>query len=351
MNRIKVIGKKAIRSFAKPPWESDLMEFQYGLWQGVSAVFTVSGRQLGEENARPFLFNDHIPAKTIICKYDGSRNGHPINMSALKIAMTNFDAALDITKVVLRQHARNVQKTNPTARTGVWDLYIIALASIALVAYTIRKNPSRCPSAIVSDELASQYQFIAGIFMICRDMIDTNNQQISENNPVTASQLYEYADEHKIFESFNGMVCAGSTKKIMEFLEFCVNEMDSAFSKVMKPDDEKLPSSLDGAIDDLDEWYQYAISSIELDCFIKIARRKHRVSNEASTAESDKATMRTYQSLREYCLPLFSSEGTPLSDAFESGSIERQNRILGILKRQPMKSIKQSRLDEQLSYD
>ena len=121
MIRIKTIGKKAIRSFVKPPWDSDLMEFQYGLWQGVSAVFTESGRQLGEENARPFLFNDHIPAKTIVCKYDGSRNGHPINMSALKIAMTNFDAALDITKGVVRHHARAVLKANPSARAGIWD--------------------------------------------------------------------------------------------------------------------------------------------------------------------------------------------------------------------------------------
>jgi len=138
---MKAIGKKLLRGFVKAPWESELMEFEHGLWRGVSPLYTESGRQLGEENTRPFLFNDHIPAKTIQCKYEGSRAGCPINMSALKIAMTNFDATLDITKAVIRYHARAAKSAGISSRGGVWDLYIVSLASIALIAYRVRKSP------------------------------------------------------------------------------------------------------------------------------------------------------------------------------------------------------------------
>jgi len=351
MKRIRSVGKKVVRRFVEPPWDSDIMEFQHGLWRGVSAIFTESGRQLGEENARPFLFNDHIPAKTITCKYDGSRNGHPINMSALRIAMTNFDPALEITEAVINHHSRTVLGGKTSATGGIWDLYIISLASIALVSYSIRNQSNEKIPAIVPDDLASQYQFIAGIFMICRHMIDTNSDLISENNPISAAQLYDYADQHEIFTSFNGMVCAGSTKKIMEFLEFCIAKIDGAFSGSSDQEEGSVSSLMNGIIDDQDQWYRYAILSIELDCFIKIERRKSKASNGKPSAEHDQRTINTYQGISDYSLLLLQLSN-PMSDStFEMGCLNRQNEILRLLNRKPLKKIKRRYLDEQLSYD
>lgn len=351
MKLIRAAGKKVVRHFIAPPWTSSTMEFNQGLWSGVSALFTESGRQLGEENARPFLFNDHIPAKTIECKYEGSRFGHPINMSALRIAMTNFDPALQITKAVIQYHAAFVLKTNPKQRNGMWDLYVVALASIALIAYSIRKRPRLRSSDIIADDLASQYQFIAGIFMIGRDMIDTNSDITTNNNPIDAAQLYHYADQHEIFKSFNGWVCAGSTKKIMDFLEFCTSELENGFSAQTTDLNDRSPCPLDDIVGDVDQWYRYAILSVEFDCFVKIARRKHRIEDAVTSASEDEVSLNTYRKIARYCTSLMSPKDVPSDDGYKSGALQRQNKILEVLGRKPIAKFSERALAEQLTYD
>ena len=351
MKLIRTAGKKVVRRFVAPPWQSSTMEFGQGLWSGVSPLFTESGRQLGEENARPFLFNDHIPAKTIECKYEGSRFGHPINMSALRIAMTNFDPALQITKAVIRHHAATALKTNPKHRNGMWDLYIVALASIALIAYSIRKRPRLRSSDIIADDLASQYQFIAGIFMIGRDMIDTNSDLAANNDPVNAAQLYHYADQHEIFKSFNGWVCAGSTKKIMDFLEFCTSELETVFSAQTTGLTDTPPCPLDDIVGDVDQWYRYAILSVEFDCFVKIARRKHRIEDGVPSVSEDEVSLSTYQKIARYCKSLMSPDDAPSDDEYKSGALQRQNKILEVLGRKQIAKFSERALAEQLTYD
>jgi len=351
MKLIRTAGKKVIRRFVAPPWASNTMEFSLGVWSGVSPLFTESGRQLGEENARPFLFNDHIPAKTIDCKYEGSRFGHPINMSALRIAMTNFDPALQITKAVIRYHADSVLKANLRHRNGMWDLYVVALASIALIAYSIRKRPRLGSSDTVADDLASQYQFIAGIFMIGRDMIDTNSDFTINNNPIDAAQLYHYADQHEIFKSFNGWVCAGSTKKIMDFLEVCTSELEAGFSENTTGLSDTAPCPLDDIVGDVDQWYRYAILAVEFDCFVKMVRRKQRIEKGVASASEDGISLNTYRKIALYCKSLMSPEDAPSDDEYESGSLQRQNKILALLGRKPISKISDRALTEQLTYD
>jgi len=347
MKQIRSVGKKVVRRFSKAPWDSDTMEFVRGIWQGVSSLYTESGRQLGEENTRPFLFNDHIPAKTIVCKYDGSRNGHLINMSALRTAMMNYDEAVEITKSVIRHHATAAKKY-ARSECGTWDLYVIALASIALIAYSVRRVDGPYNSKIISDPLASQYQFIAGIYMICRHMIDENSPLISINTPINAEQLYCYADKHEIFTSFNGMVCAGSTKKIMDFLELCTSEMTTSFAGTS----DSMAFPIEVIVGDVDQWYQYALSAIELECFVKVARRKNRIKNGAETLNDDQRSLETYAQISEHCTSLLPSDGAvSLDQDYEVGALARQNRILTTLNRKPISRISQRLLSEQLSYD
>ncbi len=357
MKQIKTFGKKVVRHFAEAPWESDIMEFRHGLWRGVSPLFTESGRQLGEENTRPFLFNDHIPAKTIPCKYEGSRYGHPINMSALRIAMTNFDAALEITRAVIAYHASIARKVRPGTQGGIRDLYIISLASISLISYSLRKQPRPNASGIVPDDLASQYQFIAGIFMICRDMLHTNSPVMQGNAPVSAAQLYEYADRHKIFTSFNGMVCAGSTKKIMEFLEFCTGSMAAEFSRAECAADtagmgkDGAPAKLVSIVGDAGRWYHYAMAAIELDCFIKRERRRHKPEQGGSAGVEQQDIIRAYEEIAAYCASLMPLPCAAGQCGYETGALKRQNKILKLLDRKPVSRISAARLAEQLGYD
>ena len=261
--------------------------------------------------------------------------------------MSNYDEAVEITKAVIRHHVA-AAKVRGVNAGGIWDLYVISLASIALISYSVRKKPTPNPSKIISDPLASQYQFIAGIYMICRHMIDENSSLIAKNVPISAQQLYDYANTHGIFTSFNGMVCAGSTKKIMDFLELCTSEMSDA----MSGERQQLNSSLGAIVGDVDRWYQYALFAVELDCFIKIARRQHRIASEAPSEVDDAKSLSTYRKIAEYCSALMPPEDTaPPDDAYEVGALARQNKILNLLNRAPLTGIASTLLNEQLGYD
>ncbi|MEP0190296.1 MAG: hypothetical protein ABJP70_06730 [Erythrobacter sp.] len=303
------------------------MESRFGLWQGVSALYSESGRQLGEENTRPFALNHHIPAETIQCKYEGSRKGRKINMSALRIAMGNFDAALAITSAVREFH---LSKSPVPATVGIWDLYVIARSSIALIAYQLRKRPNPNSSGTIGDALSSQYQFISGIFMICRDLIEKGDDRIVANAPMSAHDLYAHADEAGIFISFNGMACAGSAAKIMQFLNFC---NDGGLGNTQ---------NLIGIVGDAADWYRYAIASIEMDCFIEIERCK-RSRDDLKKRAKIAAAISQYSRILSPDLPHFNG-----SADFETALLERQNTILAILGRSPIAALRHAHIAARL---
>ncbi|MEM1053520.1 MAG: hypothetical protein AAGI28_15640 [Pseudomonadota bacterium] len=321
------LGKMALRELIKTtlwpvlpkPWNSPDMEFHYGLWQGVSALYSESGRQLGEENTRPFALNHHIPAETIACRYDGSRAGRSINLSALRTAMKNFDAALSITQAVKDHHVSRKQSGEPI---GLWDLYIISRASIALIAYSLRSHNDGQPVATVSDALTSQFQFISGVFMICRDMMENARGLIFSNQQLCAQELYHYADQNGLFVSFNGMACAGSTRKVLEFLEFCNRN-------------EACPPTASSCLHEIvatpEDWFEYALATIELDCFVE-QERLSRVGQNMSRG-NEKSAADIYRDVGRYVRSLMLAPDyiAQHHSVFEDDALLRQNRILEIL--------------------
>ena len=336
-NLIKKTLKRALWPVLPKPWDSADMEFHFGLWNGVSALYSESGRQLGEENARPFALNHHVPAETIHCKYKGSREGKPINMSALRVAMQNFDAAAAITNAVRSHHLGHVPKSH---EIGIWDLYIISRASIALIAYEKRVTPRIAAQPTVSDALTSQYQFISGVFMICRHMMESAASAIRTNSPITADALYSYADENGIFISFNGMACAGSTQKIREFLDLCNNGAASQ---------ESAHFELAEIIGQPDNWYQYALATIEFDCFIEEERALKKLAAPDSVQSDLEQSAQIYADLGDYIRGL-TGEAPPASrEAFQDGLLLRQNVILQLLGRPVIGSIPAKHLLARLS--
>ncbi len=338
--------KQMMRPIVPKPWNSPVMEFRYGLWTGVSALFSESGRQLGEENTRPFILNHHIPAETVICNYEGSRDGCMINVSALRIAMKHFDKALPIIGAVRQFHFDNVGKTSPDAMPGTWDLYIIARASIGIVAYRNRFGGQRSSDDALSDTLASLFQFISGVFMICRQMMNSADSTIQENNVVSAEDLYAYADNNGVFLSPNGMACAGGIAKIKEFLEFCISGQRS--EPVADSANQKM--DLTTVVSDPVNWYRYALATVELDCFTEIeCLHRQRALFPAKKAQFDEIE-KIYRSVSQYCRDNneFIGQYTDAS-SFEEGVLERQNHILTLLERPPIRSISKKHIDERLS--
>lgn len=336
------IAKRAVRFFYPKPWRSDVMEFRYGLWRGVSPLYAENGRQLGEANTRPFIFQDAVPAETVACKYEGSRYGKRINMSALRTAMMHFRDALAITSTVA-DNCYLPGKSPPTL--GIWDLYILSRASIAVIAFEHRSAGRGQQTPLVPNAFASQYQFITGIFMICRHMMESAAPVITRNRSISADDLYAYADENEIFESFNGMVCAGSKTKILEFLTYCCQ--GAPFDAAAVQDQY---NDINTMVRDPSAWRLYTPHTIEFDCFLEIEYLQRKSHDNPAGRANTEAIIEIYRSLSNYCIKTFGMCVPPEGLSFPDAALARQNAVQALLKRPPLKRIPPRLLTERMNY-
>lgn len=252
--------------------------------------------------------------------------------------MQNFEEALVVTGAVRQWH---LSRAGNVAQPGLWDLYIIARASIALVAYQRRFSRQRPQPQRVSDVLTSQYQFISGVFMICRHMMENADAIIAENRTVTPEMLYRYADDYQIFISFNDMACAGSRTKIYEFLEFCNSGREGV----------ETDQVLAGIVTNPDNWYEYALATVELDCFIEIERALRRHSTAPGQATDPDNVADIYRSLQTYCKSLMNCDSESLDDGkneFVKQALARQNHILALLERPRIASLSERNIANRL---
>lgn len=325
------------------------MEFKYGLWVGVSSIFGEDGRQLGESNTRPPVFNRNVPAEIQTCHYPGTRNGKSINVSALRTAMKHFYDASAITVAICDYHMTQMGKSSEEL-PGIWDLYVVSRASLALIAYRYRadKVPTR---EHLPDELASQYKLVTGIFMIARDMMFSSCDAATENRYMSADELYDFADENQIFRAGTDMVCAGSTRKILEFLEFAINRHHHSNSNklpIQNYDDSK--SFLGRYVSDLEGWYRYALLTIELDCFVQleIFRQQNVPSVKSSPVPS--SIVDAHRRRYDYWCELTGRNDDVENSYFPAEILQRQNDILALLKIPKVESIPGKVISTRLSH-
>ena len=335
--RLKELAWPHIRK----PWDSPTMEFDYGLWHGLSALMSESGRQLGEENTRPSHLNLRISADVAACNFEGSRNGKSINLSALRIAMKHFDEALVICDAVRHVHTKHMPETQAPA-LGIWDIYIISRSCLALVAFMKRSPAQAEPMGDVPDVLASIYQFVSGLFMIGRDMIQTAHPAVMENRQLSAQELYDYASEKRIFESPNGMVCAGSTRKIIEFLEIFDLGVQGSWPAPT--------CDLSGLVNNVDDWHKYAITTIEMEWFVARVRLKNEIAEQSEDAAHKQSVLKIYEDISHYMTDLFALSVPTRNMSEEEAARTRQNQILALLGRPDVSHLKRAMVKKQFAF-
>lgn len=252
---------------------------------------------------------------------------------------------MDITQAVRDYHMAQQDKEN--RQPGIWDLYLISRASVAIIAYQKRAIALNDNSDFIRDDLASQYQFISGVFMICRDMLNNASPMIKENIAISAEDLYNYADKHGIFLSDNGMACAGSTAKIIEFLELCNGGV------IDRPIDSN--AILEQLVGDIPLWYCYAIATVELDCYLESEVQRRRAEQRLEDSIIERSSSEYYENIALYCSKIL-HKVSPEKNAdfqaavdFEQGALERQNKILQTLGRTALSTLKQEHLGTRLA--
>lgn len=330
--------KPLFRQVLQPPWASPLMEFRYGVWVGVSGLMGVDGRQLGEANTRPVIFNRDIPAEVQACKYKGTRYGKNINISALRVAMKHFYEAASITVAVRDYHMRQIGK--PVSDVpGAWDLYVISRAAVALISYRYRYGETPIDEE-VSNDLSSLYKLVTGVFVIFREMTRATHSGIEKNRIFSGRELYAYADENYMFSSQNNMVCAGSVAKITEFLELAIQGRahSNGGNLALKIEGDEL-AYLRNYVSDLDGWYRYALLSIELDYFIELEVLDRQIAENPEAADKQIAARDIFRAQYAYFVNLIGDSALKIPVDFKAGILHRQNAILESLKLPPIKHI------------
>lgn len=276
------------RALSTPPWLSPTMEFDYGIWLGVSAMRSTDGRQLGESNTRPFAYQKPVPTKWTECHFADSRKGGMMNITALKILMENFDGAVSLLLQV-RQHYLNYIDS-PQRPLGLWDIYLMSRAALGIITYLARRSPPGVTDNHITPLLASHYKLVSGLFITVRDMIAKADHSVLENQLFSTEEFIAYADKQHMFTSADGRVCAGSQKKISEFVQYAL------YGQNAQP--YKNGVQLSQMVTDINHWLDYIFLATELELYVEYeAAGAHRHELDIPTDATRIETLPTEQAV------------------------------------------------------
>lgn len=261
----KRFNKLAVRLYSAvnpPPYRRANMEFDYDVWNGICTFHSHDGRQIGENNTNPAVYREVIETEHKICKFEGSRNGLPINVTALRQVMAVWPDALQFTTMLRNDYIRRRGLDGPrlTLRQG----YVFSKLGAAYPAYLARKRSHRI-SSLPALETAF-FTLGVGPFMIVRTFMERGDLAVLHDGPLTAAELYEMADGSGTLISAGGKGCAGSKKLILDFLDVTMN---GTFTKPLDSVDAR--RAVD-TIADWDEFYAYVYATSRLELLVRLTQ-------------------------------------------------------------------------------
>ena len=316
LNTLKYIYKKPvinslsnniIKHFITPPYLTDTMEIEYGLWEGISSIHCSDGRQLGENNVKPLYLKDQsIKTSLHVSKHEGSRSGLIVNMTALQILMREWGESLKIIGAVKNIYLTKYKKES--SPFNLYDLFIIAKLCVSLPIFAVRKSDPIYKDAQLPSNVSAQFQLISGVFMIVRRMIEKGDSNIINNSILTAEELFDYAENNSVFISeANGQVCGGSKKKIIELLDFILTDDTSSENDSIE--------CIKSIVGDVDTFFNYSLAAVELEILMAetrviskkilfISNEKNSICEEVNSSSDfinkNSRTLNLYSSLLNY---------------------------------------------------
>jgi len=258
-------NKMAVRLYSAvypPPYRRANMEFDYDVWNGICTFHSHDGRQIGENNTNPEIYKEVIETEHKVCKFEGSRNGLPINVTALRQVMAVWGDALQFTTMLRNDYIRRRGLTGPslTLRQG----YVFSKLGAAYAAYQARRRHNPI-SSLPALETAF-FTLGVGPFMIVRTFMEKGDLAVLHDGPLTASELYEMADSSGTLISAAGKGCAGSKKLILDFLDVTMN---GTYDKPLDSADARRAVN---SIGDWDEFYAYVYATSRLELMVRLVQ-------------------------------------------------------------------------------
>ena len=254
---VKNTVAKLVSRVRRPPYKTDTMEMDYGMWRGLSSIHCRQGRQIGEENTEPKVLRERFPTEYRVSNLPGSRAGRRINLATLRSVMQGWTDAMELV-MALRQRYVEVLPS-PAGRMPVYDTFIFSKYAVGFAAYLSRRGTRQLEDGEVPVPIANEVKLVAGMFMIVQHMLDFGEEPRAPDAVMTGVELYDYADQNGVFISPSGHVCAGSQSKITELLD-CVVEGGDAY----QPFGEAVSAVLHEA-GSLDRALRYGFASLQLE--------------------------------------------------------------------------------------
>lgn len=241
------------------PLELGYLELVLPLYRIPHVALDGEGRQVGEGNVFPKALRLEVPTEWRTCPHAGSRHQHerPMNVTALKSMRAHWKqmmvALLRVREVYLRRF--------PQARQGwtVGDLHCLSAFVLSIPTYLMLREQDRVSNGDLHPVLSCMYRVTDGVRMVMHHMLFSEDLEptLPLHAPMTAAELYAYAERNEIFISDHG-VCAGPRAMIEEFLGILMdgNEIEGAASV-------ELPPQVQAAMNDLETVLDYVLHGLQ----------------------------------------------------------------------------------------
>ena len=258
-------NKLAVRLYSAvrpPPYRRPNMEFDFDVWNGICSFHSVDGRQIGENNTNPATYKELIATEHRVCAFEGSRQGLPINVTALRQVMSVWDDTLQFVTLLRNDYIRRRSLDGP--RLNLRQGYVFSKLAAAYPAYLVRRRQNPI-DALPALETAF-FTVGVGPFMVVRSLMERGDPRALHDAPLSAPEIYEMADSAGTLVSAAGYGCAGSKKLIVDFLDVMMN------GSYQKPLGSANARRAMDSIGDWDRFHAYVEASSRLELVVKSAQ-------------------------------------------------------------------------------
>lgn len=145
-----------MKQIKPPPYREDNMETVTGSWLGASSARCAEGRQFGENNVSPAYYRERC-YETTVGKLGGSRAGCPINTSALRSVLRNWNDAIEIIDFL---RSRYIDRLGLQGKPLSYvDLYVLSNIGTSIPAYLLRRHANPVPSGRIPSPVGATYRW------------------------------------------------------------------------------------------------------------------------------------------------------------------------------------------------
>lgn len=241
--------------------ELSYLELVVPIYRVAHPAMDAEGRQVGEANVFPKPLRLDIPTDWRVCQHVGSRyqDKLPMNVTALKTMRKHWPhcmaALLPIREAYLRRF--------PLVREQGWtvgDLQRLSTLVLAVPAYLLMRAEQPVSTGALHPVLSNLFRITDGVRMTLHYMLfmPVNERTLPPNAPITAEQIYAYAERNNLFLSDFG-VCAGPRAMIEEFLKVLVDG-----ERCTDADSLTMYSEVTAALDCIEQSLDYAMLGLQV---------------------------------------------------------------------------------------